>query len=235
MIKLKARLVARGFSQANGTVFEDNFGSTVKFDTLRLLFAIFALEDFEYRSVDVNDAFTESCLTATIYMVPPPGVEVPAGCLFRMLRSLYGFKHATRDGHQTCMDELIKLDIGFQQCHSDPCLLLHYHRRDFLYIYVDDTTIASENSEQIHLFKSEFPKLLEVKDLGEMKTFLGIKIIGNRCKSSLHMDPTHCLKSVYMWELRSTRKRALLFPDTMVYALQSPTRNASIKDSINTS
>lgn len=45
--KLKARLVARGFSQKYGVDFEDTFAPTVRYDTLRLFFAAVAIKNLE--------------------------------------------------------------------------------------------------------------------------------------------------------------------------------------------
>ena len=77
--KLKARLVARGFSQMYGVDFTDTFTPTVKFDTLRLFLVIIALENLECHQVDVNNAFTESFLNEVIYINAPPGVNLPPG------------------------------------------------------------------------------------------------------------------------------------------------------------
>ena len=77
--KLKARLVARGFSQMYGVDFTDTFAPTVKFDTLRLFLVIIALENLECYQVDVNNAFTESFLNEVIYINAPPGVDLPPG------------------------------------------------------------------------------------------------------------------------------------------------------------
>jgi len=45
--KLKARLVARGFSQIYGVDYKDTFALTVKFNTLRVFLAITVIEDLE--------------------------------------------------------------------------------------------------------------------------------------------------------------------------------------------
>ena len=192
--KLKARLVARGFSQMYGVDYERTFAPTVRFDTLRLFFAIVALEDLECHSVDVNNAFTESFLKKVIYMAPLSDVDVPPGCVLRILRSLYGLKQAARDWHQRCVDELLK--FGFQQCPSDPCLLMHYGRGIMLLIYVDDISIASKELSQIQWFKDEFMKVFKVKDLGEIKKILGINITRDRTKRTLRMDQSHYLKEI---------------------------------------
>ena len=77
--KLKARLVARGFSQMYGVDFIDTFAPTIKFDTLRLFLVIIVLENLECYQVDVNNAFTESLLNEVIYINAPPGVNLPPG------------------------------------------------------------------------------------------------------------------------------------------------------------
>ena len=110
--KLKARMVARGFSQIYGVDFTDTFAPTIKFDTLRLFLVLVALEDLECHQVDVNNAFTESFLKEVIYMAPPPGVDLPPGQALRIRRSLYGLKQAARDWHERYVKELLKL--GFE-------------------------------------------------------------------------------------------------------------------------
>jgi len=192
--KLKARLVARGFSQMFGIDYEDTFAPTIRFDTLRLFLVLVALEDLECHQVDVNNAFTESFLKEVIYMAPPPGVELPPGQALRILRSLYGLKQAARDWHERCVKELRKL--GFQQCSADPCLLTHSTRSIMLLLYVDDVGIASKSIHDVNWFKDEFKRIFKIKDLGEMSKILGIRITRDRKNRTLRMDQTHYLEEV---------------------------------------
>ena len=83
--KLKARVVARGFSQMHSIDYEDTFAPTVKFDTLHVFLALVALENLKCHQVDVNNAFTEFFLKETIYMAPPPGVEVALSCALHIM------------------------------------------------------------------------------------------------------------------------------------------------------
>lgn len=55
--KLKARLVARDFSQMFEVDYTDTFAPTVKFDTLRLFLVIVALENLKCHQVNVNNVF----------------------------------------------------------------------------------------------------------------------------------------------------------------------------------
>ena len=193
--KLKARLVARGFSQMYGIDYTDTFAPTVKFDTLRLFLVIVALEDLECHQVDVNNAFTESFLKEVIYMRPPPGVNLSPGQALLIRRSLYGLKQAARDWHERCVEELRKL--GFEQCPADPCMLRHKERGIILLLYVDDIPIAAKSKDQIQWFKNEFQKIFKIKDLGEMVKILGIRITRDRKKRTIRLDQTHYLSEVF--------------------------------------
>jgi len=210
--KLKARLVARGFSQMHGIDYEDTFAPTVKFDTLRIFMALTALENLECHQVDVNNAFTESFLKEEIYMSPPAGVTIAPGRVLRVLRSLYGLKQAARDWYESCVKELKKL--GFHQCPADPCLLLmHSDRSLMLLLYVDDISISGRSLADIDWFKNAFGSIFKVKDLGEMKKILGIRITRNRPERTLRMDQTHYLEEVLKrLQMRADKHNPTEFP-----------------------
>ena len=192
--KLKARLVARGFSQVCGVDYSETFAPTAKFDTLRLFLAIVALEDLECHQIDVNNAFTESWLAEKIYMAPPPGVNLQPGQALLIKKSLYGLKQAARDWHAKCMKELLKL--GFAQTKADPCLLHHPEKGIYLLVYVDDITVASKSLKEVKWFKDTFGKVFKTKDLGELSKILGIRIFRDRKNRMLRMDQTHYLNEV---------------------------------------
>ena len=95
--KYKARIVARGFSQVKGIDYNETFAPTVKIDTLRTILGLIAVYDLESGQVVVNNAFTELALKYSIYINPPPGVEVKEDKYLRLLQSLYRLKQAASD------------------------------------------------------------------------------------------------------------------------------------------
>ena len=163
--KLKARVVARGFSQMHSIDYEDIFASTVKFDTLCVFLTLVALENLKCHQVDVNNAFTEFFLKETIYMAPPPGVEVAPDCALCIMWSLYRLKQAMRDWHEQCVAELVKM--GFHQSDADPCLLIHSQKHIMLLLYVDDIVMASAAILAVIWFKQSLATAFKVKDLEE--------------------------------------------------------------------
>jgi hypothetical protein len=75
----KARLVARGFSQAYGPDYDETFAPTVRTDTLRLFPDIVAFEDLECWHLDIKNPFRASELKEKIFFEPLPGVKVRPG------------------------------------------------------------------------------------------------------------------------------------------------------------
>lgn len=192
--KLKARLVARGFSQKFGVDYEHTFAPTLRHDTLRVFMAICAMLDLECHGVDVNNAFTESFLKEVIYMKPPPGVDLPKGQCLKINRSLYGLKQAARDWNEKCVLELQKM--GFVQSDADPCLLTHLEQGLILLVYVDDILVGGKELDSIKWFKAEFAKVFKIKDLGEVQKILGVHVTRDRVNKTITLDQGHYVKDI---------------------------------------
>ena len=89
--KLKARLVARGFTQREGIDFTETYAPVVKFNTLRTLLALAAERDLHVHQMDVITAFLNGNLDVEIWMRLPDGV---ADDVVKLQRSLYGLKQS---------------------------------------------------------------------------------------------------------------------------------------------
>src|SRR5204862_2866366 len=59
IVRLKARLVARGFSQIYGIDYLDTYAPVVRLATIRILFAIAAIFGLEMEQMDIVSAFLE--------------------------------------------------------------------------------------------------------------------------------------------------------------------------------
>ena len=70
-----ACLVAKGFSQVKGVDFDKIFSPVVRFETVRLMLALAALENWHIESLDVRSTYLYGKLTKEIYMKQPEGLD----------------------------------------------------------------------------------------------------------------------------------------------------------------
>jgi hypothetical protein len=94
----RARLVAKGFSQVEGMDYDQVFSPVVRFETVRLILALAALEDWVAYGLDVRNAYLYGELDEELYMEQPEGFTAPGTSkeshVLRLLRALYGLKQA---------------------------------------------------------------------------------------------------------------------------------------------
>ena len=69
----KARLVAKGFSQVEGLDFDEIFSPVVRFESVRTILALAALEKWKIEGLDVKSAFLYGTLDEELYMEQPQG------------------------------------------------------------------------------------------------------------------------------------------------------------------
>ena len=132
--KLKARLIARNFTQVFEINYKNIFALIVKFNTLQLFLVIVILKDLECYQIDINNVFTKFFLKEKIYIVSLSKVNVSLKQYLYILRSFYNLKQVVRNQYKRCIKEFIKLD--FKQYDINFCLLLHFERRIMLLLYI---------------------------------------------------------------------------------------------------
>ena len=196
IVRLKARLVARGFSQVYGMDYWDTFAPVAKLSSLRLLLAIAAHEDLEIHQMDVVTAFLASDIDEEIYMEQPEGFEVgEAGELVCKLgKGLYGLKQAARLWNRRIRDFL--KSMGFTQMQSDHCVYINKDSGVILALWIDDIIMFSSTLTAITTVKNQLRAEFEMKDLGELQYFLGMHVTRDRGSRTIHVDQTNYIQSV---------------------------------------
>ena len=96
VVRFKARLVARGFSQVYGIDYMDTFAPVAKLASLRILLVIAAVKDLEILQMDAVTAFLIPDLEEEIYMVQPEGFDEKKELVCKLQKGLYGLKQSAR-------------------------------------------------------------------------------------------------------------------------------------------
>ncbi|KAI7942641.1 hypothetical protein MJO28_012668 [Puccinia striiformis f. sp. tritici] len=176
--KLKARLVAMGYSQIHGLDYDEVFSPTLRLETLRLIFSLLASRNWKGRQVDFKTAFLNGHLDHTVYMEQPPGFVDPQhpDWVCQLDRSLYGLKQSPRQWNAELHQALISL--GLSNSKYDPTL---YYKLDnsrligALTTHVDDLAIVGEPSFVDSLITSLGSKFQIGAD-EDLHHFLSLKI-----------------------------------------------------------
>ncbi|CAI7801859.1 unnamed protein product [Closterium sp. NIES-53] len=167
----KARYVVRGFSQRQGVDFFQTFSPTPKMTTLRVLLHVAAQRDYELHPLDFSTAFLQGSLHEDIWLHRPPGFtgSFPAGSQWSLRRPVYGLRQAPREWHDTLRTTLAALD---------------------------DLVFATADTEALAHVKSELQKRHAWTDLGELTSYLGLRITRDRAQRTIALTQSHMVQQV---------------------------------------
>lgn len=195
--RYRARLVAKGFTQRPGIDFDETYSPVVKHDSLRAVLAIAGAEDLELLQMDVTTAFLHGELEEELYLHQPEGFAVKGreSEVYRLHKSLYGLKQASRTWNQKFDDFLTKFGLTASQ--ADPCV---YYLRDgpnitIVAIWVDDGLVASSKKELL----SDIIQYLKIHfeiTFGPADVFVGLLITRDRPNRTLHLSQPNYINKI---------------------------------------
>ena len=177
----KARMVCQGFRQKPGMDYDpDNISSSVaRLETLRVFIAIAASLNLEIRQADVSTAFLNADIKEEIIVRPAEGLDlltgVKCGMLWKLKKTVYGLKQSNK--------EWVELVRKFMKSHGFQCNKYDENfymktvrgRRMFCLVHVDDILIAAKKKADIDWLLKAMNKDWEVKDLGPISRYLGMR------------------------------------------------------------
>ena len=172
--KFKARICVRGDLQKTE---QDTYAATLAARTFRALLAIAAVFDLEVLHYDAVNAFVNFELNEKIYCRLPDGFEREGLC-WLLLRALYGLKQSPLLWYMVFTAALEEL--GLSEVPGVNCLFSNGWLT--LFFYVDDIVIlcAPQNLHKLRQFEEALLSRFEMRSLGELKWFLGIRIVRDR-------------------------------------------------------
>ena len=92
--RLRARLVAKGYSQLPGLDFHDTFSLVIKASTVCLVLSLAVSSHWPLHQLDVKNALLNGLLNETVYMEQPQGYADPRfpHHVCKLKWALYGLK-----------------------------------------------------------------------------------------------------------------------------------------------
>ncbi|CAI7895464.1 unnamed protein product [Closterium sp. NIES-54] len=229
----KARYVARGFSQRQGVDFFHTFSPTPKMTTVRVLLHVAAQRDYEFHSLDFSTASLQGSLHEEIWLRRPHGFtgSFPAGTQWSLRRPVYSLRQAPREWHDTLRTTLAAL--GFAPSTSDPSMFL---RTDttlspfYVLVYVDDLVFAAADTEALAHVKSELHKRHTCTDLGELTSYLGLRITQDRVQRTITLTQSHMVQQV-LQRFNFTYSSPQSTPLPTGHSLSAPPSDKSVEPS----
>ena len=183
LTKCKSRLVARGDQQKECDL--PTRATTLATTSLRVLLAMVAKFDLETLQMDAVNAFVHADLDEVVYMRMPPGFSQPNKVL-RLNKALYGLRRSPLLW-QTKFTTALK-DLGFTEVPQEPCVVIK--GGIICFFFVDDIVFAfrKKDHKEVKCITSSLKETFTMKDMGELKWFLGMHVMRDRTKRQLWLS-----------------------------------------------
>jgi hypothetical protein len=187
----KARFTIQGCGQT-----PDQYGEIVAYvfmlRSLRVLCALVALKDLEFKQLDFTAAYLQSDLKEDIFAVPPKGLNLGNDKAIKLIKSIYGLKQSGHNWQEKLFTQLIKMKYK-ALTYIDKCIFTRESKSKKLFIlavyvddmgYVYDKVDSNEMDADIKTLTDTFKLTL----MGDSHYMLGWRIIRDRSKRTLSLD-----------------------------------------------
>ena len=176
---LKARLVAKSYTQIFGLDYGDTFSPVTKMASVRLFIAMAALQKWPLYQLDVKNAFLNGDLQEEIYMEQPPGFVAQgesSGLVCRLRKSLYVLKQSPRAWFGKFSN--VVQQFGMTRCEADHSGFDRHSSAGCVYliVYVDDIVLTGSDNHGTSQMKQHLCDHFLIKDLGKLRYFLGVEV-----------------------------------------------------------
>jgi hypothetical protein len=128
--------------------------------------------------LDINNAYVQSKLEELVYIKAIPGVDLPAGKCYRLLRSLYGLPQSGRNWNTDISNFIVK-DMGFVQLREDLCVYALFEEGQLVAVialYVDDLLLGCDTTQREGWFVEKICNTFKTKVIGLPTNVVGLSL-----------------------------------------------------------
>lgn len=201
--RYKARLVANGMNQIQGTNYLDTFNPVVRPLSIRLVLTLAVTRGWKPHQIDISNAFLHGNLEERIVVTQPFGFQDLSRpedvCLLH--KSLYGLKQSPRCWFHRLSTFLATLN--FKESAADPSLftLRSKDLTAFLFVYVNDIVVVGSDESRVGEIINSLANEFLIRDLGRLKFFFGNSIRIQRRRDS-SVSESISIKPITEYRLR---------------------------------
>ena len=178
VIRNKARLVGKGYSQEEGIDFDETFAPVARLEAIKIFLAFAGHSKFKVYHMDVKSASLNGKLEDEVYVEQHPDFVDPKfpDHVYKLDKYLYELKQAPRAWYETLSKFL--LESNFTKGTIDKMFFYRKVKDDSLLvqIYVDDIIFGSTNENLSAKFSTLIQSKYEMSMMGELHFFLGLQV-----------------------------------------------------------
>jgi hypothetical protein len=107
----KARLIAKGYSQAEGLDFDETFAPVARLELICMLLAYAIHHSFKLYQIDIKSAFLNDPIKKEVYVEQPPDFKSEGypNHIYKPHKTLYGLKQSPKHGMNALGTSLLKM------------------------------------------------------------------------------------------------------------------------------
>ncbi|KAJ0172339.1 hypothetical protein K1T71_012312 [Dendrolimus kikuchii] len=139
--------------------------------------------------MDVKTAFLNGDLKENVIMEQPEGFVLKGENkhkVYKLNKSIYGLKQAAKCWYDK-INTVLTAKMGFKRSSVEPCVYFRnlQGRLSILALYVDDILLFTSSDADKHDIKKRLNEEFEIKDLGQVHEFLGMRVCRQKNKITL--------------------------------------------------
>jgi hypothetical protein len=169
----------KGYAQTYDIDYENTYNPVAKMTTIRTIIILAAPKGWLLHQMDVKNFNLHGDLQEEVYMEQPPGYvnQTQPNLVCRLKKTLYDLEQALRAWSNKIGQYLVT--SGFQTSNVDFSLYVKKTDHGIVVIvtYIDDLIMTRDNDANIFDSKKFLKQKFEMKDLGELRYFLGIEVV----------------------------------------------------------
>ena len=175
VVRAKARLLARYFSQREGVDYLETFSPCPCVPSIRLLTAIACELGLDLCHFDAEQAFVQSKVDDDVYLRMPQGCGALSVKVVKLWRSFYGLKQVSRTWHNHLVRGMRSL--GSEQCAADACVmrLVEDSVVSMVVVVHVDNIFSIGRISRCDQFGRDLNQYVPITNLGELRLYTGCR------------------------------------------------------------